>query len=121
VKREEIDVFRGDLSDIKNVRPGIDGYPTTLPGTAVCKIKVIDQDGTEVVAERTVTDKMTDTDGNERFVAAILPSETTSITLPTGEASHDYTWIIEIADTNTTPPFNKEHHITLRVFEQGIT
>lgn len=120
MKKEIIDMHRGDLGDIRNVRPAIAGV-TTLDGNWICKVRVLDSAGIEAVAERTVTTKITDSDGNERFECAVLPSESETLTVGAGEESTDYNWVIQLSNSALTPPFVKERHITLRVSAQGIT
>jgi len=118
--REIVEVYQGDLSAIRNARPSIEGLDDVLDANWECYVRVIDRDNNAVVAKREITDKMTDTASKERFVAAILPTETAEILVPTGRNSEDYIWIIQLENSTLTPPWVKEHQITLRVRRQGL-
>ena len=118
--KEIIEVYQGDLTKIKNVRPTFPSLPGVLDANWKCYVSVNDCDGNNVVADREVTNKVTDANSRERFVCAIHPSETESLEVATGEEYQDSDWVIQVENLSTTPPYSKEHHITLRVKPQGI-
>ena len=117
---EIIKLFQGATSDVKLVRPEMPSLPDALDGNWNCKYSVLDCDDAVVVAATAVTDKTTDTNGQERYVVAVTPTQSATLTVPAGEPWLDYTWVIQLENTTTTPPYNKEHAITLRVRRQGI-
>jgi hypothetical protein len=120
MSEEVIELFVGDLTPIKNARPEFPGVPDALDASWVCKTSVVDCGNVEVVASRTVTDKMTDSNNKERFTVSIYPTETELLTVPDGEDYVDYYWIIEIKNSTTVPAYSREVRITLRVRRQGI-
>tara|TARA_R110002072_G_scaffold298960_1_gene473700 strand:+ start:14617 stop:14982 length:366 start_codon:yes stop_codon:yes gene_type:complete len=117
---EVIELFVGDLTPIKNVRPDFPGVEDLLDVNWVCQTSVVDCDNAEVVAPRGVTGKTVDSSGRERFSVSIFAAETALLTIPEGEGYVDYYWIIEITNATTVPPFAREARITLRVRAQGI-
>ena len=121
MEKEIIEVYQGDLTKIKNVRPTFPGLGDTLDANWKCYGSVNDCDGNNVVADREVTNKMTDANGKERFLCAVHPSETEQLDVSDGEKYQDYDWVIQVENMTTNPPYSKEHHITLRVWPQGIT
>ena len=118
--KEIIELFQGDTSEVKLVRPDMPSLDAALDGNWTCKQSVLDCDGSVVIAVATVTDKTTDENGDERFVVAVKPVDSTTLTVPDDEPYQDYTWIIQLENTTTTPPYRKEHMMTLRIRAQGI-
>jgi len=118
---EVIELIQGNTSDVKLVRPDIPGLDDALDGNWTCQQSVMDCDRTAVVEASDVTDKTTDEFGKERFVVAVSYTDSDTLTVPAGEPYFDYTWMIELNNPNTVPPYRKEHHITLRVRNQGIS
>lgn len=115
-----IKIARGDTSDVMLTRPDVPGLANALDVNWVCKQSVLDCDGVVVVAAAVVTSKSVDEHGHERFVVAVEPADSDLLTVPAGEPYMEYDWVIQLENTTTTPPYNKEHRITLRVREQGI-
>ena len=120
MSQEMIELFVGDLTPIKNVRPEFPGVPNALDASWICNTSVVDCNNDVLVASRAVTDKVTDTNSKDRFSVSIFAAETALLTLPEGEDYVDYYWIIEITNGTTVPPFAREARITLRVRQQGI-
>lgn len=108
----------GDVSDIKLIRPQLPGLGNLLDSNWVCKQRVLDAAGTQVIAEQTITDKYTDADGQQWFMAAVKPSDSEDLTV-TGDYV-DYSWYIQVANTTTTPPYKRELLVTLRTKKQGV-
>ena len=117
---EIIEMFQGATSDVKLVRPDMPGLPDALDGNWVCKYSVLDCDGEVAVAAKIVTEKTVDENNKDRFVVAVLPAESAILEVDDNEPYVDYRWSIQLENTTTTPPYNKEHSITLRVKAQGI-
>ncbi|MBL4781783.1 MAG: hypothetical protein JKX92_06030 [Porticoccaceae bacterium] len=118
--REIIELFQGDTSGVKLTRPDMPGVTDALDGNWICQQAVLDCEGVVVVAVATVADKTTDAQGKERFVVAVSPSDSATLAVPNGEPYQDYTWVIQLENPTTTPPYNKEHMMTLRIRAQGI-
>ncbi len=115
---EIIDHVVGDVSDIKLIRPQLPGLPLALDGNWACKQRVLNPDGSEAIAEQTITDKYTNAASQEWFVAAIKPVDSASLTVTGGHV--DYRWYIQIENATTTPPYKRELQITLRTRDQGV-
>lgn len=117
---EIIELFQGDTSAVKLVRPDMPGLADALDGNWVCQQAVLDCAGNTVVAAASVVDISTDELGKERFVVAVSPADSATLTVSDGEPYEDYTWVIQLGNPTTTPPYNKEHRMTLRTRVQGI-
>lgn len=115
---EIIEHVVGKTSDIKLLRPQLPGLTDALDGNWVCKQRVLHPDGTEVVAEQAITDKYTDADSQEWFMAAVKPADSASMVVA-GEYV-DYRWFIQLENATTTPPYKREEEVTLRTRERGI-
>lgn len=117
---EILDLIQGNTSEVKLVRPGFPGLADLLDGNWTCVQAVLDCSGATVVTAAAVTDKTLDEFGKEAFVVAVSPADSATLTVPATEPYLDYTWMIELENPTTVPPYRKEHHITLRVRTQGI-
>lgn len=117
---EIVEIYQGDLTDIKRVRPVYPSVSDVLDVSWKCHVSVNDCDGNNVVEEREVTDKVTDQDGKEWFSCAIHPSETELLEVTAGEGYQDYVWIIQLENLSAVPPYSREEHTILRVKPQGI-
>jgi len=115
-----INLYQGDTSDVKLVRPDFPGLTNALDGNWLCQQAVMDCAGVVVVGASTVSAKTTDDNGKERFVVAVSPTDSATLSVAAGEPYQEYTWLIELSNPTTIPPYKKEHHTTLRVFSQGI-
>lgn len=111
-------IYKGDTSPILQPRPTVLADATVLDADWHCYIAANYKDGTEAVASREVTDKTSD---DLRWIAALTPTETDTIVFPGGLKTIDIILVIEVINTTTIPPFNKETHYTLPVCTQGIT
>jgi hypothetical protein len=116
---EIIEHVVGDTSDIKLLRPQLPDLPAVLDGNWVCKQRVLNPDGTELIAEQTITDKYTDSDSQEWFIAAVKPADSATMAV-TGDYV-DYQWFIQIENATTTPSYKRELMATLRTRKQGVT
>jgi hypothetical protein len=116
---EVIELIQGDTSDVKLVRPDFPGLAAALDANWLCQQGVTDCAGALVVAMAPVAVKTADEYGKERFIVAVSPTDSATLAVPAGEPYQDYTWVIELSNTTTVPSYNKEHHITLRVSNQG--
>ena len=117
---EVISLYQGETSTVKWARPELPSLADVLDANWNCQQAVLDCDGVVVIAASTVADKTTDEQGKERFVVAVSPSDSATLTVPDGEPYQDYLWVIQLENTGTTPPYNKEHMMTLRIRAQGI-
>lgn len=114
--------YQGDTTDILYIRPGPlnNGDPIDVNWT--CSTGVIDDVGAILLASRAVTDIVTvpikgangQTTDEECFLCALTPAET--VTLELGI----HTWIVQVVNTTTTPPFNIEKHNILEIEKQGL-
>lgn len=118
--KEVIELIQGNASDVKLVRPGFPGLDDALDENWVCQQAVRDCAGALVIGLSTVSDKTLDEFDKERFVVAVSPTDSATLSVAAGEPYQEYTWLIELSNPTTTPPYKKEHHITLRVYSQGI-
>jgi hypothetical protein len=118
--REVIELVQGNTSDVKLTRPDFPDLPDALDENWVCQQAVMDCAGALVVGLSTVSDKALDEFDKQRFVVAVSPTDSATLSVAAGEPYQEYTWLIELSNTTTTPPYKKEHHITLRVYSQGI-
>jgi hypothetical protein len=116
---EIIDHVVGDTSDIKLIRPQIPDLPATLDGNWVCTQRVLNPDGTEAIAEQAITDKYTDSDSQQWYMAAVKPADSAGLTV--ADDYVDYQWHIQLVNATTTPPYKRELKITLRTRSQGVT
>jgi hypothetical protein len=120
------EVYQGDLTDYIYVRPGPLNAGDPIGANWTCQVAVLNNSDAEELAARAVTDKSTveieNEDGSktneECFVCYLLPSETAILSEDTDNNFH--TWVIEIKNATTSPPFNLEKHIFLKVNKQGI-
>jgi hypothetical protein len=110
-----IHVRQGDTSDIQKVRPTQLTDGAAMDANWTCKTVLLDQSFTPVFTARNVTDK---TDDETRFIVALNPDDTAGVTLSkNGEL---FTWVIQLTNTTTIPPFNKEIHLPVNILKQGI-
>ena len=106
--QSRLEIVQGDTAGIWKVShiisaPGV--KPVVRADLSVvaygCTIKAIKADGSEAVAERTVTARSED---NFFFLAALLPAETA--TVPPGEITVG----LQLSNAALTPPLRKELH-----------
>lgn len=108
-------VIKGDLTDTDVLSPfskgDTDVNNVLSNGTWVCKSAVVKFLGDTPILLKTVTDKSTDDKGYNVYLD---PSETA--TLPVGK----YIWVSQITNSSSSPVYNKEYRVILKVTEQGI-
>lgn len=106
------DIFQGDHSPVYRCRPTAlpDGQP--INGSWKCHIGVTDENDRVVMAKREVTAKTSD---GLRWLAALTPAETGALA-----PGAYYNMVIEVSNTTTTPPFNKEKRVQFKLLHQGI-
>lgn len=98
------DIYQGDTTDVVLVYPeGVTG--SLLPDWS-CDLTVRDSED-DVVLTRPVTDVV-----DEKFRVYLTPTETEAL----GEGS--FLLVAELKNPNTTPPVNREVHLTLKIGEQ---
>ena len=110
-------IYKGDTSPIFQPRPTVLDDNVILDAEWHCYIAANYKDGEIAIAKREVVDKTSD---NLRWIAALTPTETETIVFPGDLKTIDITLVIEVTNTTTTPPFNKEIHYTLPICTQGI-
>lgn len=103
-----VPVAQGDTTTALKPRPGSLGEAETIDGTWACHTKVLSPSGTALI-DRAITEKTSD---SMRFVVSLTPAETAALAVET------YTWIIELSNTTTVPPYNVEVNYTLAVEPQ---
>lgn len=103
-----VSVAQGDTTTALKPRPGSLGESDIIDGNWSCHTKVLSPSGT-VLIDRAITEKTSDA---MRFVVALTPAETAALAVDT------YTWIIELSNSTTTPPYNVEVSYTLAVEPQ---
>lgn len=107
-------IYRGDTSDIVYTSPStLDG--AAMDGNWTCSSCVVDRSGDKVISDFSITTKTGD---NTEFICYLTPTQTDNLAV-TGDVSY-YTWVIQLANATTTPPFSKEVHYTLAVKEGRI-
>lgn len=110
-----IQLTQGDTSTIQKVRPAQLDAGVALDANWICKTVLLDQNFEAVFPVRIVTDKTAD---QTRFIVAIQPEDTAGVTLSkNGEL---FTWVIQLTNSTTIPPFTKEVHIPVNINRQGI-
>lgn len=105
-----IEVIQGNTSRIIKAAPKVDGARPQLDENWVCRTALLDEEGIAIFT-RGVTNKTQD---NQRFLVALTPTETALC------APGTYTWVIEISNSTTEPPFNVERDYPLRVKPQKL-
>ena len=110
-------IYLGDTGPVLQPRPTVldDGVP--LDANWTCHIAANYADGTVAIASTEVTDKTAD---NLRWIAALTPTQTATLTIPVGEAFIVIDHVLEIVNLTLTPVFRKEVHHRLPVCAQGI-
>lgn len=103
-----VSVAQGDITTALKPRPGSLGEADIIDANWTCHTKVLSPNGT-ILIERAVTEKTID---NLRFVVNLTPAETTTLPVET------YSWVIEISNSTTVPPYNIEQRYTLAVEPQ---
>ena len=110
------DVYVGDTTDIVYIRPSaLDG--AAMDGNWTCSQQVNDESGNEVIGEASVTEKSSD---DTEFKVYLTPSQTGTLS-GSGNTYTLYDWVIQVVNDSASPPYRKETHLSLRVFNQGIT
>ena len=115
-----VKIHKGSITDVVTLRPTIDGLADALDANWVCKTRAIDLDGETVVSVTTITSKSTDSDGKEWFQVVLTPVQTESIDVRGGTNYRDMKWVTQLENATLTPPYAKELHLDLRVYEPGI-
>lgn len=110
--------YQGDTSPILQPRPSVLAVDEVLDVDWTCHINATYEDGSEAVVKTEVTDKTAD---NLRWIAALTPTQTQTIILPTGLKCINVILAIEIANSTVIPPFKKEKHYILPIMTQVIS
>ena len=110
-------IYHGNTGPILQPRPTVLDDGVVLDANWTCYIGANYEDGAEAVAKTEVTMKTAD---GLRFVAALTPTQTESLTLPPGLDCINIDLIIEVANSVLVPPFKVEAHYTLPVLQQGM-
>lgn len=109
--------YQGDTSPVLQPRPTVLDDGVVLDVNWTCHIAANYEDGTEAVPKTEITDKTSD---NLRFIAALTPTQTGTIIIPSGLKCINVILIIETANSTTIPPFKIEKHYILPIKNQGI-
>lgn len=101
---------QGNTSDVLKVRPCLRDTNHVLDSSWVCRIKVRDAAGDDLInrVEANISHDQ------RHYIVALTPAETAI--LPVG----DYLWIIQVENENTLPPFVIEEHRALRIEPQYL-
>ena len=120
------EIFKGDTSEIIYVRPSILSSGDLLTGWE-CFVGVVDYTNTievearEVITKATVAYKDPETgitSDEECFMCYLTPTETSTLSIDVATTLHS--WVIEISNAATTPPFNLEIHNELYVKAEAL-
>ena len=112
------EIYQGDTGPILLARPAMLNNTDTLDSNWECYSAAISLSGNPAIASREITDK---TDDQLQFIAALIPSETESLSVDEDRGYSEYIWVIEIRNPAYTPAYNREKHIPIKVKAQGIT
>lgn len=104
--------YKGDTSPILQPRPTVLDDGVVLDADWTCSIAADYEDGTEAVAETPVTDKTAD---NLRFIAALTPTQTGAIVIPSGLECINIILKLVVINTTLIPPFQKTVRYTLPI------
>ena len=110
-------IYRGNTGPILQPRPTVLDDGVTLDVNWTCYIGANYEDGSEAVAKTLVTDQ---TDDFLRWIAALTPTQTEALVIPSGLDCINIDLVIEVENPLTRPPFKVETHYTLPVLEQGM-
>lgn len=110
-------IYRGNTGPVLQPRPTVLDDGVILAPEWTCYIGANYEDGSEAVAKTEVLQKTAD---NLRWIAALTPTQTEALVIPSGLDCINIDLIIEVANATTVPPFKVELHYTLSVLEQGM-
>ena len=110
-------IFQGNTGPVLKPRPSVLDDVTVLDADWHCYIAANNADGTVAIASREVTDKTVD---NLRWIAALTPAETETLTVNAEDESVGYKVIIKVVNATTTPSFEVDYEYILFVKPQGM-
>lgn len=112
-----ISLARGDSSDLILIRPNIADDSEVISADWVCRTKLVEEDFTEIVAERVESTK---TDDELNFVVGLSPTDTESVTVEAGKKFKRVFWVVQVSNTNLTPAYSREKMIPVVIRNQAI-